>query len=325
MSVPGQDPGHPGWEAVIDGLVGQHGSLAAVAAHLAAQRGFTEDIESVARGLRRLRRRGSQPGGTWGERVLRTYGLPRDVSARLRFMGSYHSRFVDLPVPLCLDLVQLWDRPPASEAPGGRRWLSLARACVALRQRDWDAASRHLETADAAGGGPAARAETALGRALLEARASRDAVPVVLDGVPALLAEVGEPGESQCLRARYVGQVAHAHNRTGRIEAAEALHAALPDGPEVHPFARSRRANGLAYARWRQGDVEAARMLARSAATFAGDAGHVRLRAMALLMLARVARGTAEATEARRRAGWIAEALDDEVLRVRVRRSAAQG
>src|SRR6478736_1528819 len=46
--------------------------------------------------------------------------------------------------------------------------------------------------------------------------------------------------------------------------------------------------NGLAYARWKQGDAAGAAELAREAARHAGDGGHVRLRVMALSMLARV-------------------------------------
>jgi hypothetical protein len=51
-----------------------------------------------------------------GHRLLATFGLPRDVDDRLRFMGSYHARFIDLPVSLCAALVQLWDRPPTGFA-----------------------------------------------------------------------------------------------------------------------------------------------------------------------------------------------------------------
>lgn len=56
---------------------------------------------------------------------------------------------------------------------------------------------------------------------------------------------------------------------------------------------------------------------ARLAATFAGDAGHVRLRAMALLMLSRIGGASAEAHDARSRARAVALALGDATLLTR--------
>ena len=121
------------WASLLDDLVARHGTLASVAEQLAETRNFTEDIGSIERALRRLRARGSRPGGKWGAALVRRFGLPGAVDRRLRFMGSYHSRFVDLPVPLCADLVTLWDRPPTSESKAGRLWLSLARATMRAR------------------------------------------------------------------------------------------------------------------------------------------------------------------------------------------------
>jgi hypothetical protein len=128
-----------------------------------------------------------------------------------------------------------------------------------------------------------------------------------------LLAEVAG-ADADCLRARYIGQLAHAHNRAGDFERGLALHLELPDGAAIHPFARSRRANGIAYARFRRGERDAALASARLAATFAGDAGHVRLRAMALLMVSRIGGVSAEASDARARARAIATALGDATL-----------
>jgi hypothetical protein len=312
MSSPGQNSGQPTWDVYVDGLVREHGSLAAVAQRLAETHGWREDAESIARALRRLRKRGSLPGGRWGARLLATFGLPASIEARVRFMGSYHSRFVDLPVPLCMDLVQLWDRPPTSETRSGRLWLSLARATLALRTRDVGLAREHLATARAvAADDVAGRVEVALGEALVMDAAGGDASSV-LEPVPAWLGEL-HGADEDCLRARYVGQLSHALNRAGEVARAEALHRALPDEPETAPFARSRRANGIAYARFRQGDAAAALEHAWAAVRYAGDAGHVRLRAMALLMVARVApRDAGDA--ARDRARAIARALDDAVL-----------
>lgn len=317
MPTPGQNSGQPSWELYIGGLVEEHGSLAALSERLAATHAWRDDVESITRALRRLRLRGSLPGGKWGERLLRTFGLPASVDARLRFMGSYHSRFVDLPVPLCMDLVQLWDRPPTSESRAGRLWLSLARATLALREQAAEEARGHLATARATlqhgPGDAAAQIEVALGESVLASRDAPAVAAAVLDGVPALLATLtGE--DADCLRARYVGQVSHAWNHAGEIDRAEALHRELPDLAGTHPFARSRRANGIAYGRFRHGDLAAALDQARLAARYAGDAGHVRLRAMALLMVARVAPRTAEGAEARARARAIGQALADATL-----------
>jgi len=305
------------WAGYVDALVAEHGSLAALSERLAALRGFREDVESIGRALRRLRARSGRSGGTWGDRLLRAFGLPTSVHARLRFMGQYHSRFVDLPVPLATDLVQLWDRPPTSDSRPGRLWLSLARAMLALREAAPGEAAPHLAVAAAlAPGDPAGQIEVALGTAFVETRDHPEEMPAALAAVPALLAEV-EGADADCLRARYTGQVAHALNRTGDFERGLALHLALPDGVDTHPFARSRRANGIAYALFRRCEVDAALVSARQAATFAGDSGHVRLRAMALLMVSRIGGASAEAHDARARARAIANALADVTLLAR--------
>ncbi len=314
MPTPGQNSGQPSWGLYIDGLVDEHGSLAAIGERLAATHAWRDASESITRALRRLRLRGSLPGGKWGDRLLRTFGLPASVDARLRFMGSYHSRFVDLPVPLCMDLVQLWDRPPTSESRAGRLWLSLARATLALREQAAEEALGHLATArTTSGGDAAAQVEVALGESVLASRDAPAVAAAVLAEVPALLATLGGE-DADCLRARYVGQVSHAWNHAGQIDRAEALHRELPDLATTHPFARSRRANGIAYGRFRHGDMAAALEQARLAARYAGDAGHVRLRAMALLMVARVAPRTVEGAEARARARAIGQALADATL-----------
>lgn len=313
VATRGQNSGQPTWAVYLDALVEEHGSLVAVSERLAAGAGWRDDVDSITRALRRLRTRGSLPGGKWGDRLLRTFGLPASVDARLRFMGHYHSRFVDLPVPLCTDLVQLWDRPPTSESRAGRLWLSLARATLALRARRSDEAAEHLRAArPLADDDPAAQVELALAASLIDSRERPSLVSPALADVPALLQSLTGP-DADCLRARHVGQLGHALNHAGDIDRAEAMHLALPDTPDTHPFARSRRANGLAYARFRHGDLAAALAHARLAARHAGDAGHVRLRAMALLMIVRVSRGP-EAADALTRARTIAHALEDITL-----------
>ncbi|MEZ4433886.1 MAG: hypothetical protein R3F65_15890 [bacterium] len=154
--MPGQETGQSGfsWGDLVDGLVAERGSLAAVALHLAEQRAFAEDVESVERGLRRLRSRGTGDGGVWGERVVRVFGLPAAVVDRVRWMGQYHTRFSDLPATLAGELIAPWDRPPVSLGPA-RVWLLLGRVNLALR--------RHGDVAGllAAAGLLAGRAEAA--------------------------------------------------------------------------------------------------------------------------------------------------------------------
>src|SRR5690606_37253172 len=94
VAARGQNSGQPTWAVYLDALVEEHGSLAAISERLAALGGWRDDVDSITRALRRLRQRGSLPGGKWGDRLLRAFGLPADIDARLRFMGAYHSRFV---------------------------------------------------------------------------------------------------------------------------------------------------------------------------------------------------------------------------------------
>ena len=324
--APGHDPGQGlpaglSWEEYVAFLVTREGSLAAVAERLAALRGYADDATSVERALRRLRTRGYRDGGTWGARALAAFGLPEAVEARARFLGAYHSRFTDLPVMLCRDLVRLWDRPPVSDAPGARTWLALAHATVALRSVDLDGGATHLARAHASlRGAPAeARAELLLAEAFVASRRAPVRVAGLLDEVGAVLSEPMPAAEHACLSARWVDQRAYALNRGGARPpdpaAAEALYRTLP-AEGAPPFALCRRANGLAYARWKQGHPEEAAALAREACRHAGDGGHLRLRAMALSMLSRVAPGE-EGKEAAARALAIAASLEDEQLRAR--------
>lgn len=318
--APGHDPGHGlSWREYVDGLVEAHGSLTAVATRLAKHRAYTDDIGSIERALRRLRARREEAGGVWGERALAAFGLPGAAEARARWMGAYHSRFTDLPVPLCLDLVRLWDRPPVSEAPTAAAWLALAHASCALRAADPEAASTHVRRARAAKGPPEARAETALVEAFIASRRAEHEVPELLDEAERWLERAMPADDRACLRARLVDQRAYPLNRGGDHAAAERLFAALPtEGP---PFALYRRASGLAYAAWKgRRDRTLAAALAREAAQHAGDGGHLRLRAMALQTLARILGETSrEAKAAKARAAAIAVGLDDEALRLRFR------
>jgi hypothetical protein len=329
-SAPGHDPGQAApagfsWADYVAWLIERHGSLAAVAERLAALRAFTDDAASVERALRRLRARGQRDGGTWGARALAAFGLPDAVDARARWMGAYHSRFTDLPVPLCQDLVRLWDRPPVSDAPAGAVWLALAHASSALRGGDIGGAEPHLRRARAQHrhAPPEARAELLLTEAFVASRADVARVPLLLAEVEPIFAEEMPAYERGCLFARWIDQRAYELQkaRPGRApqpEAAEALYLAIP-AESAPSFALCRRASGLAYARWKQGHRDEGAALAREACRQAGDGGHLRLRAMALNMLARIV-GGAEGAEARRRALGIAAALEDEALRLRFER-----
>jgi hypothetical protein len=249
---PGQEPGHASahgfsWADYVDWLVETHGTLAAVAERVSALRAYKEDAASIERALRRLRARGQKEGGSWGTRVLATFGLPGAADARTRWMGAYHSRFVDLPVPLCLDLVRLWDRPPVSEAPSARMWLAIARATCALRSADVPAAKEHHRRARAsfALAPPDARAELLLAEAFVASRDEKDRVPSLLADVEPLLSEPIPDDDRACLRARLVDQRAYDANKRGELAGAEEMYRALPEDG-VPAFALARRANGLA-------------------------------------------------------------------------------
>jgi tetratricopeptide (TPR) repeat protein len=309
---PGRDPGHQGfsWDDYVSWLVEREGSLAAVAQRLAALRAWKDDAGSIERALRRLRARGQRDGGTWGARALLAFGLPDAASARTRWMGAYHSRFTDLPLPVCEDLLRLWDRPPIADAPPSALFLALGQATCALRRQDRARADPHLARARSLtrGAPPDARAELLL----VEAFVASDTA--LLAPLPALLAEPMDPADRACLHARHVDQLAYGHNQRGDYEESERLYRSIPDA--APPFALSRRANGLAYLRHRQGKREEAARLATEAASHAGDGGHLRIRGMALSMLARVL-GSPGGDEPRRRALAIARSLDDESLRLR--------
>ncbi len=309
------------WEDYIEGLVSQAGSLTAVAERLAATRSYEDDVGSIERALRRLRGRGLRPGGKWGQALLGVFGLPSTVQARLRWMASYHSRFSDLPVALCEDLVRLWEHPPTTERRESRAWLALARTSLCLRRNDPAAASELLRraTADlAATPAVEARIEATLVRAFIASKGEPALVPALLAEVEPLLHAVQSEDERACLHARWTDQRAYELNR-GRENApnpaaAEALYRSLPDC-NVPPFVLCRRANGLAYARWKQGYAEEAAELAREAARHAGDAGHVRLRVMALGLLARIDPREVASHE---RALAMSQRLEDELLLSRI-------
>lgn len=304
----GQPPAGLSWGELLAGLVETHGTLTAVAWKL-IEKG--DDVASIERALRRLRGRGQLDGGVWGQRVLRVFGVPQPIEARLRWMGLYQSPFNDLPLALCLDQLRLWDRPPISESRA-RVWLQLGFASCALRQQDFAAAAQHLAAA-AGAHDDAARLEHQLASAYLADRTGGDAM-AILDAitVPPTL----ERGEHACFAARLVDQRAYEHNkRLNDPAGALALYEALPD-EDVHPFASYRRDAGRAWGYFKRGETDRAGAHAHRAITHAGDGGYTRLRAMGLMMLAKF--GAGETYLARARA--IALRLDDTELLARADR-----
>lgn len=309
------------WDDYLSGLIAETGSLTAVAERLAATRSYEDDVGSIERALRRLRGRGLKPGGKWGRALLAQFGLPSSVQARLRWMAAYHSRFSDLPVALCEDLVRLWEHPPTTERRESRAWLALAKASLALRRNEPSLASEILERAAPELGSTApveARIEALLVRAFIASKDQPAEVPPLLAEVGPLLERVEAADERACLHVRWVDQRAYELNRGRETRpdpaAAEALYRSVPTANAV-PFVLCRRDNGLAYARWKQGHLEEAASFARDAARHAGDGGHVRLRVMALGMLARI---DARETASHERALAMSRRLEDELLLARI-------
>lgn len=314
---PGQVSGQPGfsWSDLVAALVAEHGTLTQVAWKL-IEFASGDDVASVERALRRLRTKGQGSGGAWGQRVLRVFGPPATVESRLRWMGLYHSPFTDLPLALCLDQLRLWDRPPISESRA-RVWIQLGYATCALRQRRLDEAARHCALARAGELADEARVELALVEAFIASRDGGD-VSALLDAAERALVTTIEPGDAACFRARIADQRAYQLNRAQAHAEALAIYDALPPD-DVHPFASYRRDAGRAYGLHQLGRPEEARVLAQRAIQHAGDGGYTRLRAMGLLVLAKVA----DAPEAISRARAIALRLGDDELLARVERRAA--
>lgn len=310
------------WADYVDWIAASAGSLSAAADRICAQRGYKDDVASAERALRRLRRRGSLDGGTWGVRALAVFGLPDAIARRVRWLAQYHGRFTDLPMPVCEDLLRAWDRPPTTDAREGRAWLAIAHAAIAMRRDALAEAIAHLERgrADIAAAAASARLEALLIRAFVASRQAVSSVPALLAPAAELLAQVSDADDRACLAARLADHHAYELNRAGDHAAAEALYRQLPAaGPA---FARVRRFAGLAYARWKLGDRSEAEAHARAAVLEAGDGGHARLRIMALNLLARIL-GSPAGDAYRARAVAMLAQLDDDMLRSRLRPTAA--
>ena len=310
------DEGPFDWGSYVRWLVATHGTLAAVAVRLAELRGLAEDAQSVERALRRLRGRGQRDGGSWGLRCLREFGVPRSITERVRWMGQYHSRFTDLPRSLCLELLRPWTRSPVAES-AARAWVQLGFTSVMLRGRFVVEAEEHLRQAEPVAKG-AAEAECLLMRAFVEHRRRPVRVPVILEEAESAILDLPVGDDRACLRARLVDQRGYELNvRTKDPHAAYELYRTLPVGGP--PFALVRRHNGLGWSALQLGRRDEAIEHARRSVEQAGDAGSLRMRVMALNLLSR-ALGGDDGERVRARALAIASRLEDEELRVRLKR-----
>ena len=122
----------------VESLVATHGTLTAVAWKL-IDHADGDDVASVERALRRLRTRGQRDGGRWGQHLIRVFGVPAPIEARLRWLGHYHSPFNDLPVALCLDQLRVVGSPADRDVARARvapsRVRELRAADAPLRRR----------------------------------------------------------------------------------------------------------------------------------------------------------------------------------------------
>lgn len=325
MSATSLDGTSYGWDAYVDEIVAQCGSLAKAAERIWGLAPDVEDVASIERGLRRLRARGQRDGGDYGRRLLHLFGLPRPVTERLRWMGIYHARFADLPVTIAREVLQAWNRPPVSQSQG-RVWIELGFASAATRSGDPDLARAHLARAEITKPDAGARIEGLLLTAYLESeRSPKDVARVAeaLARVEPLLADAAIPSEDrESWRARWLDQRAHLMtSKPLRTEAtlveARALYETI--GDDATSFAITKRETGLAFVAWKLGDRDAGLRHAARAVESAGDAGLLRLRASALNLEARILGGDAGSAP-RARAERIARHLADEELLARVTR-----
>jgi len=315
------------WAQYIATLTAEHGSLAAVALKLSLAEGGDADAASIERALRRLRTKEHQDGGQYGRWLLRTFGVPRELEQRAKWMGVYHSRFTDLPVSLCLDQLRLWDRPPFAESRA-RVWLALGFATCALRRGDLEGATIHLARARGAQGPIAARIEAKLVEAYVQSRKKNpNAASTTLVEVEKVLRDAILPADERaCLSARWLDQRAYqrlhpAPPAEADVAGAHALYQRIPTG-DVPLFVSCKRESGLAYVQHRLGNVDLAVGHAHNACRHAGDGGFVRLRVAYLGLLAHIL-GEPRGDEVRARAIRAARALEDEDLLGRVAGSAA--
>jgi hypothetical protein len=302
-----------GWLPLADQLI--HRATGAV--EIAA------DPQTVERGLRRLARRGHQPGGQYGRWMLRYFGFTSPVERLVRWLGTGHSRFSDLPCGLRLEHLSLWNRPPVSESPLVV-WVYVGTASAHFSRLDREACAHWLSRAEphARAAGVHAELEVGLLRAQLEMdsgeRAAAAARHIALD--ERLTTGPLPPIDAECFRARLQYQRALQCTRPAPGEEPDIARArehyeAIPDS--TISFVAFRRHVGLAYCAWKQGALDEAIRLADRAVEDAGDAGLIGMRVAALNMLSRVV-SPERAAVVNERARRMAARLGDEELMQRV-------
>ncbi|MET7332170.1 hypothetical protein [Nonomuraea sp. NPDC005650] len=301
------------WQRYLEQLTCEHGGWTALT-HMLIRRagpsvGLPCDPGTIERGLRRLKTRGNAPGGQYGRWLLHYFGVPRPLEHTARWMGQYHSRFADLPLSLREAQLWLWDRPPIAESSAAC-WIHLGLASVALRRGDLEGARLRLVRASGATQ-LAAQIESALLEARLEMDAGQAArADEVLTRAQSQIALLPSDGERDCYHARWADQRAyhliHAQPEA-RLSQAARLYRSI-DARSPASFALFRRDHGLAYCHWKLGDRDRALRHVRAAIERAGDAGLLRLRVMALQLLAHIE--PREARRLRRRADRIVAELE---------------
>lgn len=279
------------WGDYVAHLTRERGGLTELTRHLLdvapPSAGLSDDPGTVERGLRRLRARGTTPADKYGRLLLRCLGLPPSIEEQARALGQYHSRFSDLSTRARGAQLRAWDVAPIAESACAA-WIHLGLASLAFHGADLPLAERRL--ALAALGARAAGPEAELERWLFEARLRSDrgdaaGADTALATAAALVTELPPGDGAACYVARLHDQRAYRAARgwrddPARLVAACGLYAAIPEvGP---PFARFRRAHGLAWCTWRLGDAAGAAVTAAEAARHAGDGGFVRFRAYAV-------------------------------------------
>lgn len=311
------------WGRYISDFIEEYGGWAALVDHLIRRAqshvDISVDAQTVEKGLRRLAQREHHDGGQYGRWMLRFFGMPMSVHRWLAWMGQYHSRFFDLPTRLRHEQLQLWDRAPVTDSSLAI-WVHLGQASLHLRRGDHEACEARLELIRTRGAPDEARVELALFCARLRSDATDHA------SADAELERAGElidtlPTEPQLIyRARLLDQRAHRllHPAQGPADVNEALelYASIED-TDALPFVGFRRAHGLAYCRWRLGEITHAEQLVRHALSCAGDGGFVRLRIMALNLLAHILDEPADGAH-HTRAARLAIQIEDEDLRSRI-------
>lgn len=298
-----------GWLPLADQLIHRAGDAVEI----------PPDPQTVERGLRRLARRDHTAGGQYGRWMLRFFGFTSPVESWVRWLGTYHARFADLPAGLRLEQLALWNRPPISESPLVA-WILVGIASAHHSRLDHAQCAHWLAKAEqhARAAGAAAEIEVALLRASEDFQEGRrDAAYALHDAIERMLRTVTlSTDDVAAYRARLEDLRAMRWVRPPPGEApdyarARDHYAAIPDSDA--PFVAFRKHVGLAFCAWKLNDPTTASRLAQLAIDAAGDGGLVRMRVMALNMLSRIVEGD-EAARVHARAHRMAASLEDEDL-----------